>query len=73
MCLRWETDMQWLTDTQKKALESSPNEFAPEYHPIRDLWLKVIDTLVCIITLGNGRVVPRKSHRRPIKWNGVMK
>jgi len=65
--------MRWLTDVQRKELESTPDGFAPEFHPVRDLWFKVIDTLVCVITFGYGRVVPRESHRRPIKWNGVMK
>ncbi len=68
-----ENSMQRITDTQKKALGSAPRGFVPEYHPIRDTWLKVIDTLVRIVTLGNGRVEHRPSHRAPVRWNGGNK
>lgn len=65
--------MQMLTEEQRKAMEKAAGNFAPEFHPLRDAWLRVLNTVVTVVTLGKGRVMPREKHRAPIVWDGVIK
>jgi len=65
--------MQQLTDAQMRALGTASDRFVPERHPIRDMWLGVIDAILRLVTLGNGRVVSRIPCCTPAKWDGIIR
>jgi hypothetical protein len=65
--------MQMLTQEQIKEMEVAFDGVVPEFHPLRDAWLRVLNAVVTVVTLGKGRVMPRERHRSPIVWDGVIK
>ena len=65
--------MQQLTEEQKREMREKYEGVFPDVHPVRDTWLRALDAVVRVITLGKGRVVPRGPHRAPIKWDGIIR
>lgn len=48
-------------------------EFAPRHRPLRDMWLRVLDLFVRVLTLGAARVMPVDRLRDAVKWDGVIR
>ena len=44
----------------------------PRRPGLMDVWLKVLDALVLVLTFGRGRVV-RGPLRGPVRWDGNLK
>ena len=65
--------MQRLTEEQMHEMDSHVNGVFPRFHPIRDMWLRVLDRVIRIITLGKGCVVRKEQHRVPVQWDGVIR
>ena len=64
--------MQILTEEQMRQMKSGPKCVVPPFHPIRDAWLRVLDIVVRVVTLGNGRVIPSERHG-PVHWDGIVR
>ena len=65
--------MQILTQEQMKEMEIAFDGVIPEFHPLRDAWLCVLNAVVTAVTLGKGCVMPRERHRSPIAWDGIIR
>lgn len=55
-------------------MQIKPNikSVAPRYRPIHKVWLKVLDSVVRVLSFGSACVVSIEKVR-PIRWNGVIK
>lgn len=65
--------MQMLTQEQMKEMDAAFDGVFPEFHPLRDAWLGVLNAVVAVVTLGKGCVMPREPRRAPIVWDGIIR
>lgn len=61
--------MKRLTEEQMKKLNSEASGVCPPPPTVGGAWLRVLDRVVRILTLGRGRVLPGPSSRAPVKWH----
>ena len=63
--------MQIPTDEMRRAMGEA-NGVVPRRPWLLDVWLKVLDAVVRVLTFGRGRVV-RGPLRGPVRWDGILK
>ena len=66
-----ERSMQIQTDEMRPSMACEKG-VVPRRPGVIDMWLKVLDALVRVLTFGRGRVV-RGPLRGPVRWDGNLK
>ncbi len=60
--------MQRLTEEQMKKMNKKDAGVFPPPPTVGGAWLRVLDRVVRVLTLGRGRVLPGPSPRAPVTW-----
>lgn len=60
--------MQRLTEEQMKKMNLGARGVCPPPPSAGGIWLRVLDRVVRVLTLGRGRVLPGPSSRAPVTW-----
>ena len=63
-----EPEMQYIPNEMRDA---TGNGCVPPRPTVGDAWLRALDALVCVLTLGKGRVC--RAPGRIINWNGELR
>lgn len=63
--------MQRIPSIMKDGSQDNANDFVPSQLTIMDIWLKILDGVVRVLTFGKGRVVQNPG--RIIRWNGEIR
>ncbi len=63
--------MQIQTDEMRRAMGGADG-VVPRRPGLMDAWIRVLDALVRVLTLGRGRVVREMAHG-PVRWDGNLK